>query len=200
MLNVLWLGMIIVAVVCGTITGRLNEVVNSVTASAHLAVELAIGLIGLMVLWMGILKVAEDAGLIQLFARALRPIMLRLFPEVPGDHPAMGAMIMNIAANMLGLANAATPFGLRAMKALETLNAQSGTATNAMCMFLAINTSSVQLIPTTAIAYLAAGGDPQPTRIIFTALVATSISTLVAIIAAKTFEKVPYFSIKGPGQ
>ena len=196
MLNWIWIGMMLVAVICGTITGRLDQVVKSITDSASFSVTLALGLIGVMALWMGIMCIAEQAGLIRALARLLRPIMTRLFPDIPADHPAMGEMVLNIAANMLGLVNAATPFGLRAMKTLETLNPFPGTASNAMCMFLTINTSSVQLIPTTAIAFLAAGGDPQPTRIIFTALFATIISTIVGVTAAKCLEKCKRFQIR----
>src|SRR5215510_15467023 len=126
-----------------------------------------------MALWLGVMRLAERAGLVQRIAYGLRPLMRRLFPEVPPDHPAMGSMLMNMAANMLGLGNAATPLGLRAMRDLENLNPHPGTATNAMCTFLAINTSSVQLIPVTAIAILAAAGANNSTAIVGTSLMAT---------------------------
>jgi spore maturation protein SpmB len=128
-------------------------------------------------------------------ARLLRPLMTRIFPEVPADHPAMGSMIMNMAANMLGLANAATPLGLRAMQDLEKLNPRPGTATNAMCTFLALNTSSVQLIPASAVAILAAAGSVQPTAIIGTALIATLCSTTVGLVSVKTLEKLPFYKL-----
>jgi len=117
----------------------------------------------------------------------------RLFPEIPPEHPAMGAMVMNIAANMLGLANAATPFGLQAMKELQSLNNKVTVATNSMCTFLAINTSSVQLIPATAIAYLAANGSTNPSSVIFSSLIATTVSTIVAIVSVKQLAKLPRF-------
>lgn len=196
MLNFVWLGLIIGSVLFGMFDGTLPQVVNSVTQSAKFAFELALGLGGIMTLWLGLMRVAEDAGLIALLGRLLRPIMTRLFRDVPAEHPAMGAMILNIAANMLGLSNAATPFGLRAMRELESLNPHPGVATNAMCTFLAINTSSIQLIPTTAIAYLAAGGATDPTQIIITALLATLCSTIVAVIAVKWFEKWRRFRIQ----
>jgi spore maturation protein SpmA len=139
---------------------------------------------------------------VQRIARGLRPIMRRLFPDVPSEHPAMGSMLMNMAANMLGLGNAATPLGLRAMRDLETLNPRPGVASNAMCTFLAINTASVQLIPATAIALLAAAGSKRPTAIVGTALVATLCAATVAITAAKILEKLPFFRLRdaAPGK
>ena len=196
MLNIIWLGLIVLSVVFGAINGKLPEVVNAVPEYAKYAFEFALGLTGFMAFWLGLMKIAEEAGLIQLIARLLAPVMKWLFPEVPADHPAMGSMIMNIAANMLGLVNAATPFGLRAMKDLETLNEDPGTATNAMCMFLAINTSSVQLIPTTAIVYLVSAGANTPTDIIFTTLFATTCSTIAAITATKFLSKRKRFQVE----
>lgn len=193
MLNVIWLGLILLSIIFGVINGRIPEVVASVTDSAKAACELSLGLIGIMTFWLGLMKIAEEGGLIPLFARVLRPVMKRLFPEVPAEHPAMGAMIMNITANMLGLGNAATPFGLRAMNELETLNKTPGSATNAMCVFLAINTASIQLIPTTAIAFLVAAGSTNPTDIIIPTLFATSCALCVAILSAKFLEKLPFF-------
>ncbi len=200
MLNVIWLGLILLAVIFGIINGTTSAVVASVTTSAKFGFEIALGLTGILAFWLGLLKIAEEAGLVSLLARVLRPLMTRLFPDVPAEHPAMGAMLLNMAANMLGLTNAATPFGLRAMEELEKLNPFPGTATNAMCTFLAINTSSVQLIPTTAIAYLAAGGATHPTAIIATSLLATSCSTIAAVIAVKFFQRLPFFAIKANGE
>ena len=196
MLNFIWLAILCLSVVVGAIQGRLSAVVQAVTDSAKIGFEVALGLAAMMTLWLGIMRIANDSGLINLFSRALKPIMRRLFPDVPTDHPAMGAMIMNIAANMLGMANAATPFGLQAMKELQKLNTHAHSATNAMCTFLAINTSSVQLIPATAIAYLAANGSDHPTSIIVTSMVATIISSIVAIVAVKTLAKLPMYRLK----
>ncbi|RJQ83619.1 MAG: spore maturation protein [Desulfobacteraceae bacterium] len=153
------------------------------------AVELAIGLVGVMTLFLGLMKVAEAGGLLAILARLIRPLMVRLFPDVPADHPAMGAMILNLSANALGLGNAATPFGIRAMQELEKLNSRPGTATNAMALFLAINTSSVTLLPTGVIALRAAAGSADPAGILPTTLFATIGSTTIAILAAKLYRR-----------
>lgn len=189
MLNHLWLGMLVVAVLVGGFTGRLQQTADGAIDSAKTAVTLALGLIGVMTLWLGIMRLAERAGLVSVLARALRPLLHWLFPDVPAGHPAMGSMVMNIAANVLGLNNAATPLGLRAMRDLETLNPHPGTATNAMCTFLAINTGSVQLISANAIAVLAAGGSRNPTAIVGTTLVATFCSSVAALVVVKVLER-----------
>ncbi|MGQ3888518.1 nucleoside recognition domain-containing protein [Legionella sp. CNM-1927-20] len=196
MLNVIWLSMILLSVIVGMIQGRLDQVVQAVTDSAKLGFEIALGLAGIMAFWLGIMEIAAESGLVNKFARLLKPIMRPLFPDVPAEHPAMGAMILNIAANMLGLANAATPFGLRAMKELQRLNTHVDEASNAMCTFLAINTSSVQLIPATAIAFLAANGSLHPSSVIISSLLATICSTLVAIVAVKWLARLPVYQIK----
>ena len=142
-----------------------------------------------MTLWLGLMRLAEKAGLVHRLGLALRPILRWLFPEIPADHPAMGAIVLNVSANILGLNNAATPLGLRAMSELDKLNPKSGVATNAMCMLLAINTSSITLIPVTAIAFLAAAKGKNPTVIIGTSLAATAITQICAITICKLFEK-----------
>jgi spore maturation protein SpmA len=162
---------------------------TAMVESATGAVELAIGLVGVMTLFLGLMKVAEAGGMLVILARLIRPLMVRLFPEVPADHPAMGAMILNLSANALGLGNAATPFGIRAMQELERLNTQPGTATNAMALFLAVNTSSVTLLPTGVIALRAAAGSADPAIILPTTLLATIGSTTVAIVAAKLYQR-----------
>jgi spore maturation protein SpmA len=195
-LNYIWLGLMLGAVLLGGATGQMKEVTTAAFEACKTAVmTIALPLAGVMALWLGIMRLAEKSGLMHVIARVLRPLMTRLFPEVPADHPAMGSMIMNMAANMLGLANAATPLGLRAMQDLEKLNPRPGTASNAMCTFLAINTSSIQLIPASAVAILAAAGSVQPTAIIGTALIATIISTGVAIFVVKTLEKLPFYRL-----
>jgi spore maturation protein SpmA len=192
-LNYIWLALVLLAVAIGGATGHMKEVTDGAFDGARTAVTIALGLIGIMALWLGVMRLAERAGLVQKIARGLRPLLRRLFPDVPANHPAMGAMVMNMSANMLGLGNAATPLGLRAMRDLETLNPHPGTATNAMCTFLAINTASVQLIPTTAIAILVAAGSHRPTAIVGTALLATLCAASVAIISVKLLEKLPWF-------
>jgi len=157
--------------------------------SAGGAVELAIGLVGVMALFLGLMKVAEAGGMLTILARLIRPLMVRLFPDVPAEHPAMGAMILNLSANMLGLGNAATPFGIRAMQELDKLNPQRGTATDAMALFLAINTSSVTLLPSGVIALRAAAGSSDPAAILPTTLFATIGSTAVAVVAAKLYQR-----------
>lgn len=171
--------------------GRMKNVTNSALDYAKTAVNIALGLIGIMALWLGVMKVAEEAGLINIIAKSVRPITKFLFPEVPQDHPAVGAMIMNISANMLGLGNAATPFGLKAMEELDKLNPEKGTATNAMCTFLAVNTAGLTLIPATAIAVRASAGSSDPAIIIGTSIFGAGCATLVGITAAKILEKFP---------
>lgn len=200
MLNYIWLGLIVLAVVIGGCTDRLKEVTDKALEMAEFAVmRTALPLVGIMALWLGIMRLAERAGLVALLARALKPVMRWLFPDVPPEHPAMGSMLMNMAASMLGLANAATPLGLRAMKDLESLNPQPGTATNAMCTFLAINTSSIQLIPVTAIAILAANKSSNPSCIVGTSIMAGACAAVCAVLAAKFLERLPAFRLVPQG-
>lgn len=193
-MNIIFLAIVVIAFVMGAV----RQVAWDGTGDAPMAllgkamidaaggsVTLAIGLVGVMALFLGLMKVAEEGGLLRIIAKVLRPLMVRLFPEVPADHPAMGSMILNMSANALGLGNAATPFGIRAMQQLDTLNPTKGTATNAMALFLAINTSSVTLLPTGVIALRAAAGSTDPAGIVPTTLFATICSTAVAIISAK---------------
>jgi spore maturation protein SpmA/spore maturation protein SpmB len=162
---------------------------TAMVVTAGSAVELAIGLVGVMTLFLGLVKVAEAGGMLTILARLIRPLMVRLFPEVPADHPAMGAMILNMSANALGLGNAATPFGIRAMQELNKLNPHPGTATDPMILFLAINTLSVTLLPTGVIALRAAAGSGDPAGILPTTLFATMCSTTAAILAAKLYKR-----------
>ena len=157
--------------------------------AAASSVTLALGLVGVMALFLGLMKVAEAGGLLAIIAKLVRPLMVKAFPEVPPQHPAMGAMIMNMSANALGLGNAATPFGIRAMQELDKLNPHKGTATDAMVLFLAINTSSVTLLPTGVIALRAATGSTDPAGILPTTLFATILSTTVAFIAVKFYRR-----------
>ncbi len=192
MLNYVWFGLIAISFVVGAINGNIEAVTEAAISSAELAVELAIGLIGIMALWLGIMKIAEEAGLINAIARVVRPITLWLFPEVPPDHPAVSAMVLNMSANILGLGNAATPLGLKAMQELQKLNPTEDTATNAMCTFLAINTSSVQLIlPATVVALMGVNAS----QLFIPTILATSCSTIAGIIAVKFLSKLPQFAM-----
>ncbi|HVM51351.1 MAG TPA: nucleoside recognition domain-containing protein [Candidatus Acidoferrum sp.] len=196
MLNYIWLGMIVVAVVVGGCTDNLKAVADKSFEMAEFAVmKTSLPLVGIMALWLGVMRLAERAGLVALLARLLRPLMVWLFPDVPAEHPAMGSMLMNMAASILGLGNAATPLGLRAMKDLEALNPRPGTATNAMCTYLAINTSSIQLIPATAIAVLAANGANNATAIVGTSIMATTCAAIAAVTAAKLLQRMPMYRL-----
>lgn len=168
---------------------KLREVTNAAIDYSKTAVTIAIGLIGIMALWLGIMRIADKSGMIKIIASIVQPITKFLFPSVPSDHPAIGAIVMNISANMLGLGNAATPFGIKAMEELNSLNENKDTATNAMCMFLAVNTAGLTLIPATAIAIRAAAGSTDPAIIIGTSIFGASCATLTGIISAKLFEK-----------
>ncbi|HAT50407.1 MAG: spore maturation protein [Nitrospirae bacterium] len=178
-------------------TGPMELLTTAMVESATASVTLALGLIGVMTLFLGLMKVAEKGGVLLLLARLIRPLMVRLFPDVPAEHPAMGAMIMNMSANAMGLGNAATPFGIRAMQELDRLNTTKGTATNAMALFLAINTSSVTLLPTTVIALRASVHSQDPAAILPTTLFATFFSTFVAIVAVKGLQR--FFPIPSNG-
>jgi len=192
MLNYIWFGMMLISVVVGTVTGNIDAVTEAAISMAKTAVEIAIGLIGIMALWLGTMKIAEESGLIQIIARALQPITIRLFPDIPKDHPAIGSIVLNMAANILGLGNAATPLGLKAMEELQELNPNKDTATNAMCTFLAINTSSIQLILSATVVALMGTASNQ---IFITTIIATGLSTIAAIISVKTLEKMSRFKL-----
>src|SRR6478609_3359070 len=197
MLNYIWLAFLLVAVLVGGFTGKLTGMTTAAFKTAETAVMgIALPLVGIMVIWLGIMRLAERSGMVQIIARALQPILRRLFPEVPPQHPAMGAMVMNMAANMLGLGNAATPLGLRAMSLLDQLNPHKGVPTNAMVTFLVINTASIQLIPTTAIGILAIAGSKDPTAFVPVAVLATMIALPCGITVAKILERLPMFAVK----
>jgi len=191
MLNYIWFGLMAVALIVAAITGTADGVTKGVVDSSKTAVEISIGLVGIMTLWLGMMRIAEAAGLVSLLGRLMRPLMRWLFPEVPPEHPAEGAIVMSMAANMLGLNNAATPLGIKAMEELQTLNeeANKDTATNPMVTFMAINTSGVQLIPATMIAILAAAGSRNPTAIIATSFIATFVGTIAAVLSAKILQR-----------
>jgi spore maturation protein A len=188
--GILWTVLVAAAFAAAAVNGRMADLTRAAVESAASAVTLALGLAGVMALWLGLMRVAEEAGLVRALARAARPLLVRLFPEVPADHPAMGAMVMNVSANLLGLGNAATPFGIRAMQELETLNPHPGVATDAQALFCALNTASLQLIPATVIALRAAAGSRAPGEIIGATLLASACGAAAAVAAAKLLRAV----------
>jgi spore maturation protein A len=194
MLNYIWFGLMALSLVVAAFNGTAEAVTKAAVDSASTAVTIAIGLVGVMTLWLGMMKIAEAAGLVAMLGRALRPALRWMFPEVPAEHPAAGAIVLAIAANMLGLSNAATPLGIKAMEDLQELNGDKETATNPMVTFMAMTTSGVQLIPSTMIALLAAAGSTNPTAIIAPGLVATFIGTVAAVVAAKLLQ--PFYPLR----
>ena len=188
-LDVLFPILIAIALVSGALTGRLDEVGRAATQGARDAVDVGIGLLAGMVLWLGLVRVLQAGGFLAVLTRAVRPLLRRLFPDVPADHPALGFMTLNIASNAMDLGNAATPFGLKAMRELETLNPRPGVATDAMVLFVAINTASVTLLPGQVIALRAALGSSAPGSIVIPALLATLVSTAVAVLLARVLAR-----------
>ena len=184
-MNYIFYILIVFSIVIGAINGRLQEVINAVMSGAELSVKVAFSLIGIMAFWLGIMKIAEKSGLVQLIAKAIKPITKKLFNELPEDSPAIGDIAMNFTANAFGLANAATPFGIRAMENMQGVNDKKDTASNSMCLFLAMNTAGFQLIPATVIAILVGIGYKNPTEIIAPTLLVTSIAFVSAIAMAK---------------
>jgi spore maturation protein A len=189
MLNYIWFGLMAIALIVAAVNGTAEAVTRGAVESATTAVQIAIGLVGIMTLWLGMMRVAEAAGLVSLVGRALRPVLRWLFPEVPATHPAAGAIVLAMAANMLGLNNAATPLGIKAMEELQTLNPDKDTATNAMVTLMALTTAGVQLIPASMIGVLAAAGSSNPTAIIAPTIVATFLGTVAAVIAARLLQR-----------
>jgi spore maturation protein A len=189
MLSYIWFGLMAVALVVAAFNGTAGAVSQSAVDSAGTAVQIAIGLVGIMALWLGMMRVAEAAGLVTVVGRALRPLLRWLFPDVPASHPAAGAVVVALAANMLGLNNAATPLGIKAMEALQDLNPDKETASNSMVTLMAITTGGVQLIPASMIGVLAAAGSANPTAIIAPTILATSAGTIAAIVAARALQR-----------
>lgn len=200
MLNYIWASLLLVglcaAALFGHVSGDAGVVAAILSKSKSAVMDIALPLAGLMIFWLGVMRVMEKAGLLELAARALAPIMSRLFPDVPRDHPAMSAMIMNLAANMLGLGNSATPLGLKAMTHLQELNPTKHTASNAMVTFLAMNTAAFTLVPMTAINYLNAAGVKGAHQIIMPTILATACTVVTAVVAAKLYGRLPAFAIQ----
>lgn len=188
-MNYIFYFLICFSIIFGIINGHSQEVVNAILSGAELAVKIALSLIGIMAFWLGIMRVAEKSGLINIIAKLVKPVTKWLFNEIPEDNPAHGNIALSFSANALGLTNAATPIGLRVMQELQEENKDKETASNAMCMFLAMNTAGFQIIPATVIAILVAVGSKNPTEIIVPAMIVTGIAFLSAIILAKIFQK-----------
>ena len=193
MINSIWLFLIVGSVVVGLLSNNLNGVARAVATGASDAFKISLGLTGIMCLWLGMMKIAEKSGLLEKFSSFISPLLRYIFPQIPEGHPAIGIISMNFVANMLGLSNAATPLGIKAMKDLQSLNEGKNVASDSMCMFLALNTSSLQLIPAGAIALLAAGGSSNPTSVTLPALLATTASTLAGFFAARMLSRLTRF-------
>ncbi len=189
MLNYIWLALLLSGIVVAALNGNIEVVTQTALQSANDAVAICINLIGVMCLWLGIMRIGEKAGLIEALSRLVRPVMVRLFPSVPSDHPALGAIIMNLSANILGLGSAATPFGLKAMQELQKLNGGRKEASEAMCTFLALNTSCITLIPATIIAVRVNFNSANPTEIVGTTIFATSCSMIMAVLVDYVFRR-----------
>jgi spore maturation protein SpmA len=198
MLNAIFLIVVLFSILLAAATGRMNQLNMAVFDQAKAAVTLSINLVGVMAFFLGLMKVAEDAGLLRVIAKIVGPVMRRLFPGVPANHPAMSAMILNIAANMLGLANAATPFGIKAIEELETLNSRKGTATNAMVLFLAINTAGLAILPSGVAALRASLGSQDPWGIWMSTLFASGCATIVGVTAATVLSRLPFYARSEP--
>ncbi|MDI3534906.1 MAG: spore maturation protein [Thermosediminibacterales bacterium] len=193
-MNIIFTSLIVIGIIVAAINGNIEVITQAAVNSAASAVEKIFGLVGIISLWLGIAKIAEKSGLIEALSRMLYPLVKYLFPSIPEGHPAMGSMLMNMSANLLGFGSAATPFGLKAIAEMQQLNDEPDTATEAMCTFLAINTSSVTLVPATIIGLRASAGAKNPTDIISCILFATTCSTATAITADYIFRT--YYRIK----
>ncbi|MBO4549336.1 MAG: hypothetical protein J5733_01280 [Bacteroidaceae bacterium] len=199
-LNYIWIGFFFIAFLIALVqllmgnTEVFPAIMNSTFENAKTAFEISLGLTGVLSLWMGIMKIGEKGGLVDIIARWLSPLMVRLFPEIPAGHPVFGHIFMNFSANMLGLDNAATPLGLKAMEGLQELNKQKDTATNAMIMFLVLNTSGLTLIPVGVMTYRAVAGSAQPTDVFIPILIATAIATLAGMVITSLYQRINLFN------
>lgn len=188
-MNYIFYFLIVISIVAGAINGKLEDVVNAILQGAELSVKVAFSLIGIMAFWLGMMKIAKQCGLIEFIAKLTKPITKRLFNEIPENSPAIGDIAMSFTANAFGLANAATPIGIKAMEELQHHNKDKASASNSMCLFLAMSTAGFQLVPATVIAILIGIGYPNPTSIIAPTLLVTAIAFVSAIILAKIFQK-----------
>lgn len=192
LIDFIWFSLFIIGIVTAMFTHHMQNVTQGIMQGATSGVELSIGLISVIALWLGLMNIAEKAGAIGSLSKLLRPVAKFLFPSVPADHPAMGAILANMSANVLGIGNAATPLGLKAMQELQTLNPKKETASDAMCTLLAVNTASITLIPTTVIAVRLQHASHHPTIVVGTTLVATAIGTVVAIVLDRVFRRIAH--------
>ena len=181
--------LIVSSIIFGVINHRTQDVVNAILSGADLSVKIAFSLIGIMAFWLGIMRIAEKSGLVKILAKLINPITKRLFNELPEDNPAVGNIALSFSANALGLTNAATPIGLRVMEELQAQNKDKKSASNSMCLFLAMNTAGFQIIPATVIAILVAVGSKNPTEIILPTMIVTSTAFISAIVVAKILQK-----------
>ncbi len=182
MMNLIWMALLEIGVLVAVAGGRADTVTETAMTAAEQAVETVLGLLGIMVLWLSLSRMAEDAGLVRALARLVRPLLSRLFPGVPRDHPALGSIALNVSANLLGLGSAATPFGLRAMQQLQELNPRKDTASDAMITFLVLNTSGITLLPTVVVGIRAQYGSANPAEIMGTTLAATLCATAAGLL------------------
>lgn len=189
MINIVWFFILAFGILFGIITGRGGEISKAIIVSTDSTVKLVVGLAGIMCLWCGIMKIAEKSGLTDKLAKILKPILRRLFRDAAKDEKAMGAIVMNLTANMMGLSNAATPFGIKAMQELKRLNTSKDTASNDMALFLVLNAASIQLFPTTVISIRAAVGSSNPAETVIPAIITTTTAAVFAIILCKMLEK-----------
>ncbi|MFS1518097.1 nucleoside recognition domain-containing protein [Bacillus sp. SCS-151] len=187
MVNIIWVLMTVVGILFSLLNGTIEQVNEAIFKGAREAVTICIGLISILVFWLGLMKIAQEAGMLDKLGKIFKPLVSRLFPEVPADHPAMGYILSNMMANMFGLGNAATPMGIKAMEQLKKLNGDKDVASRSMITFLAINTSSLTLIPTTIIAIRITYESSKPTEIVGTTLIATFFSTICAILIDRYF-------------
>lgn len=195
MLNYIWLGLIVISIIVGAVNGRIEQVTDAAFESAKIAVTIAFDLIGIMALWLGIMRIAEKAGLVQMLARLFKPIGKRLFPDVPEDHPAMGSMVLCLAASWLGLGNAATPLGIKAMEELQKINPYGDTASDSQVLFLTLNTACITLIPATMIGVRVSMGAANPQEIIGPTIFASGCATVFGVIVTKLLAKLPVFRL-----
>ena len=189
-MNYIWYFLIVISIIFGAINGTLDDVAKAIFTGTELSVKIILTLLGIMTFWLGIMKIAEKSGIVEFISKILKPVARIIFPQIPKNSPIIGDVAMNFSANALGLANAATPMGIKAMEGMQEINEDKESASDSMCTLLAMNTAGFQLIPATVIAILAANGSESPTEIIVPTLIVTSVAFVSAIIIAKLFQKV----------